>query len=212
MRWLCLLLMLAPIPARAETIVAGLSQASIAITADFTGEEILVYGAVKREAPAPEGPSLEVIVTVEGPQTPVTVRKKQRRFGIWMNAETVRIDRAPSFYAIAATGPLADILTETENLRHRISIPSAIRAVGISSEALDSPRFVDALIRVRMDEERYALDEHGISLTEETLFRADVRLPSEPDGGHLPRAPVPVARRRGDRLAGTVDPGREGGV
>ncbi|QYK42904.1 MAG: TIGR02186 family protein [Paracoccaceae bacterium] len=177
MRWLALLLLLA-CPARAETIVAGLSQTSVAITADFTGEEILVYGAVKREAPAPDGPPLHVIVTAEGPQGQVVVRKKERRFGIWMNGDAVRVDRAPAFYAVAATGPLGAILSETENLRHRITIPRAIRAVGISSEARDAPAFVDALIRIREVEGRYALDEAGVSLAEETLFRADVMLPS----------------------------------
>jgi uncharacterized protein (TIGR02186 family) len=176
MRWLVIALLWA-VPATAETIVAGLSHASVAITADFTGEEILVFGAVKREAPAPEGP-LDVIVTVEGPAAPVIVRRKDRQFGIWANAAAVRIDRAPTFYAIAATGPLAQILSETENLRHQIAIPRAIRAVGISAEAEGSPAFLDALIRIRQAEGRYALAEQGVVLTEDTLFRADVRLPS----------------------------------
>lgn len=176
MRWLLLALLFA-LPARAETIVAGLSHASVAITADFTGEEILVFGAVKREAPAPEGP-LDVIVTVEGPAAPVIVRRKDRQFGIWANAAAVRIDRAPSFYAIAATGPLDAILSETDNLRHQIAIPKAIRAVGISAEAEGSPAFLDALIRIRQAEGRYALAESGVVLSQDTLFRADVRLPS----------------------------------
>lgn len=161
----------------AETIVAGLSHASVAITADFTGEEILVYGAVKREAPAPQGP-LHVIVTVEGPAAPVVVRRKARQFGIWANSEAVRIDRAPTFYAIAATGPLSAILSETDNLRHQIAIPKAIRAVGIAAEAADSPAFLEALIRIRAAEGRYALAEAGVELTQDTLFRADVRLPA----------------------------------
>lgn len=175
---LALLLLCLAAPLRAETIVAGLSQASIAITADFTGEEILVYGAVRREAPIPEGPPLHVIVTAEGPSVPVTVRRKERRFGIWMNTDAVNVDRAPSFYAVAATGPLSAILSETENLRHKIAVPNAIRAVGITSEAPDAPAFVDALLRIRGKEGRYSLAEGGVSLAEETLFRADVVLPA----------------------------------
>jgi uncharacterized protein (TIGR02186 family) len=177
MRWLALILLCLGAPLRAETIVAGLSHASVAITADFTGEEILVYGAVKREAPVPEG-RLDVIVTIEGPPRSVVVRRKERQFGIWVNTQAVTIDRAPSFYAIASTAALEAILTETENLRHKITIPSAIRAIGISAEAADSPRFVEALIRIRAEEERYAMDEHGVTLTEQTLFRTDVRLPA----------------------------------
>ena len=54
------------LPAGAESIVAGLSQNRVSITADFDGSEILIYGAVKRDTPPPEGGPLEVIVTVEG--------------------------------------------------------------------------------------------------------------------------------------------------
>lgn len=177
--WLTLVL-----PAGAETIVVGLSQARVAITADFSGEEILVYGAIRRDAPLPEGLPIEVIVTVEGPRVPLMVRRKARHWGIWVNADTVRIDAAPSFYAVASSGPLSDILSETENLRYQITIPRAIRAVGIASEADEAPDFVEALIRLRRKEGRYVLSERAVSLTEQTLFRADVALPSNLNEGN----------------------------
>jgi len=173
-----LLLLLAAVPARAETIVAGLSQNLVSITADFTGSEILIYGAVKRDAPAPEGAPLEVVVTVQGPSGPVTVRKKERRFGIWMNTEFATISRAPVFYAIASSAPLSEALSETENLRHEVTIPRAIRAVGIAAKVTDSPRFLDALLRLRREEGRYSLNEDTVSLVEQTLFRADIELPA----------------------------------
>lgn len=172
--WLCLAW-----PALAnEQIVAGLSQNRVSITADFDGSEILIYGAVKRDEPAIKTPPLHVIVTVEGPSTPLIVRKKERRFGIWVNTEAVQIGRAPSFYAVATTGFLDDVLSETENLRHQITIPRAIRSVGISSQAKDSPGFIDALVRIRKEEGQYRLDERSVQLTEATLFRTDVVLPA----------------------------------
>ena len=164
--------------AASEEIVAGLSQNRVSITADFEGSEILIYGAVKREETIPTAPTLHVIVTVEGPTTPMIVRKKDRVAGIWINTESVQIGRAPSFYAVATTGFLKEILSETENLRHQITIPRAIRAVGISAQAKDAPGFVDALIRVRESEGRYRLDERTVQLTESTLFRTDILLPA----------------------------------
>lgn len=161
-----------------ETIVAGLSQNLVAITTNFTGSEILVYGAVKREAPIPTGAPLEVIVTVQGPSGPLTVRRKEKRFGIWMNTDAISISRAPSFYAIASSAPLDLALSETENLRHEISIPRAIRAVGISAEVADAPVFLDALIRLRKEDGDYSLSEGTVNLAESTLFRADVALPA----------------------------------
>jgi uncharacterized protein (TIGR02186 family) len=170
---------LTTLPAMAsEVIVAGLSQNRVSITADFKGSEILIYGAVKRDAPSPDTPPLNVIITVEGPSTPITVRKKDRVAGIWINDESVHIGKAPSFYAVATTGPIASILSETENLRNKVTIPRAIRAVGISTMAKDAPGFVDALIRVREAEGKYRLDEGTVALTQDTLFRTDVALPA----------------------------------
>ena len=171
-------LMLLALPAGAEEIVAGLSQTEVSITSNFTGSEIIVYGAVKRDAPAPKTPPLEVIVTVEGPSGPLNLRRKTRQLGIWINTDFVRIDSAPSFYAVATTAPLKDILSDTENLRHQITIPRAIRAIGISEQAENSPDFISALLRIRADEGRYRLDEGSVDLTDATLFRADVMLPA----------------------------------
>lgn len=174
-----LLALLLATPALAdESIVSGLSQNRVSITADFVGSEILVYGAVKRDAPTPEGSPLEVIVTVEGPATPLTVRRKERVAGIWINNASVRVDSAPSFFAVATTGPLSHILSDTENLRFNITIERVIRAVGITAEADKAGEFLLALLRVRTQEDRYRILEGKVELTEDTLFRTDVELPA----------------------------------
>lgn len=178
-RALALLLSLSVPALGQEAIVSGLSQNRVSITADFDGSEILIYGAVKRDAPAPEGKGpLEVIVTVEGPSTPVAVRRKGRVAGIWVNNASVRVDSAPSFYAVATTGPLNHILSDTDNLRYGITIERVIRAIGIAAEADRSGEFILALLRVRTNDGRYRILEGNVELTEDTLFRTDVVLPS----------------------------------
>ena len=87
-RLLVLFLLLAA-PVKAEEIVLGLSRDEVAITATFQGSEILIFGAIKRDAPIRTDSDLGVIVTVAGPDLPVTVRKKDRRLGIWVNTESV---------------------------------------------------------------------------------------------------------------------------
>ncbi len=161
-----------------EALVTGLSQNRVQITANFDGSEILIYGAVKRNAPAPKGPPLEVIVTVEGPSTGLIIRRKERVAGIWLNRSAVTVDAAPSFYAVATTDKLDKILSGTEDLRHHITIPQVIRAAGISDEAENAPDFIEALQRIRLDESRYRIAERTVQLADETLFRTDVALPA----------------------------------
>ncbi|NSX56843.1 TIGR02186 family protein [Parasulfitobacter algicola] len=165
------------LPATAQDVVAGLSQKRVAITASFDGSEILIFGAVKREAPIDDD-QVEVIITVAGPSEPVTVRRKSRRLGIWINTSAVEVDAAPSFYSIATTGPLNEILTHTSDFRHKISIPSAIRSVGAPQSISDASRFTDALIRIRKANSLYQLNESTVEIADQTLFQTNIALPA----------------------------------
>ncbi|MDA3858248.1 MAG: TIGR02186 family protein [Roseovarius sp.] len=174
---LLLAFVLLVLPVHAEEVVLGLSSDKVAITATFEGSDILIFGAVKREAPIGVAP-LDVIITVAGPSVPVTVRRKDRRLGIWVNTEMVALDAAPSFYAVATTGPLDKVLSNTEDLRHRVSIGRAIRSVGAATMAEDAQRFTDALIRIRRDKNAYQMREGAVAFDEQTLFRTSISLPA----------------------------------
>lgn len=164
------------VPAKSEEIVAGLSQNAVQITATFVGSEILIFGAVKREAPAPEG-QLGVVVVVEGPSHPITVRRKEKRLGIWVNTEAVEVNAAPSFYAIATSAPFNEVISENVDRMLNISIPESIRIFQGGTVA-DPENFAAAVQRIREDQGLYMLDEGGVAVSEETLFRASFQLPA----------------------------------
>ncbi len=166
------------LPVHAEEVVAGLSQNRVAITANFDGSEILIFGAVKREAPPPgEGP-LQVIITVAGPSEPIVVRRKAHRYGIWVNVDAVEVVAAPSFYAIATSAPFREVLASIEDLRYKVSINQAIRSVGAPMTISDSMSFTDALIRIRTNAGLYQLKPETVIVDEQTLFRTSIALPA----------------------------------
>jgi uncharacterized protein (TIGR02186 family) len=173
---ICALAVCAALPARAEEIVVGLSRAEVAITATFDGSDILIFGAVKRDEPAPQDDELGVIVTVAGPDMPVTVRRKDRRLGIWVNTESVDIEVAPSFYAVATNQPLDQILSEKEDVNTRISTKRAIRSIGPSE--LGSINFAEALIRIREASGLYQTLPEGVWVKDDTLFRTLIAMPA----------------------------------
>jgi len=160
-----------------EQVVAGLSNSAVAITTSFDGSDILIYGAVRRETPIPDGP-LDVIVTIEAPSQPLTIWQKARRFGIWVNTDRVDVGAAPSFYAVATTRPLAQILSPDWDNRYRISLPLVLRAFGGAQEVDDARPYTEALIRLRQQNGHYRLEEGSVTLVEDTLFRTDIRLPA----------------------------------
>lgn len=177
-RFLILLLILAAPALSEEKIVLGLSQNRVAITANFDGSEILIFGAVKRDRVVTGRGPLQVIITVTGPAEQVVVRRKQRVFGIWMNKDAVEVTGAPSFYAIAATGELDDLLTEGYNRLYHVGINNTMQAVNIPDSLGDAEEFTAAIIRIREDEGLFIGETGTIDLAEETLFRTSIALPS----------------------------------
>jgi len=189
----------------AEKVVLGMSQDEVAITATFDGSNILVFGAIQRDAPIPETP-IDVIVTVSGPSEPLDVRRKAKRFGIWVNTDTVQVDAAPSFYAIATSAPLGDILTETEDLRHKVSINRAIRSVGAPMNIMDAQSFTDAVIRIREANGLYALQEGSVSIDQQTLFRTSINMPANlTEGDYSARIFITRDGAVVDQLSTTID-------
>jgi len=160
-----------------EDVVVDLSQNRVDITATFAGSNIFVFGAVKREAPLPEGTGpLDVAIVIEGPLETVTVRKKEKRLGIWVNSNSVEIHEAPSFFTIATTRPLDEILNEGDRRDYAIGLDFAVRPQG-PTEA-DVETFAQAVSRIRQDDGLYTEREGIVNLSEETLFEADIQLPA----------------------------------
>ncbi|MFT3974639.1 MAG: TIGR02186 family protein [Amaricoccus sp.] len=179
LRLLALLLWLA-LPALAgEAVVTGVSTDKIALNANFDGSELFVFGAVRRDAPIPTdaGP-LDVIITIKGPPRQVTVRRKSRVLGIWVNTASLKVRQAPSFYAIASTRPVGDLLDETDRLRYGIGMDEAVRRVAGSDTIEDTTPFTEAVIRLRMANGTYAELDHGVILAEDTLFQTRIEMPA----------------------------------
>ena len=174
---LATLLCLFSVPVQGEEVVLGMSQDEVAITATFDGSNILVFGAVKRETEIPDS-ALHVIVTISGPSQPVLVRRKENIYGIWANRDSVMVDAAPSFYAVATSGPWEQVLRETEDLRHKVSINRAIRSVGAPMDVGDPQSFSEALVRIRTEQGLYQLLEKTVAVDQQTLFRTAIDMPS----------------------------------
>ena len=173
----------APVAAQ-ESFVTGMSTDNIMLTANFTGSEVLVFGAIRRFAPIPAGQApLDIVITLSGPPRTEIVRRKERRFGIWVNTEGVRVRQAPTYYAIATTKPLAEILSETERLRHQIGLDQAVRRVGAHSTLTDTSEFTEAMVRLRLENGLFERSEGGVTLAEETLFQARFQLPTNVSEG-----------------------------
>ena len=161
-----------------EKVIAGLSQTHVSITTDLSGSEIFIYGAIKRDAPVPKDWPLDVIVAVTGPLEPVIVRKKERKFGIWINDAGVTVDTAPSLYAVATTGPFRDIISFTDDFRYKVGIENLVHFIGETYDKEFKEGYPEALVRLRRASGIYFELIGAVKVIDETLFETRIRLPA----------------------------------
>ncbi|MDZ4734882.1 MAG: TIGR02186 family protein [Rhodospirillaceae bacterium] len=174
-----LVLLLVPTPMlRAAPLVADLSNHLIAITTDFTGTDVLLFGAV-------DGPG-DVVVVVRGPVTDVAVRRKGRIAGVWVNRDSVEFVSVPSFYAVASTRPLDEVMDEATRRRHTIGLDTLQFALMPGSDVDETDEFRAALERIKMRQLLYWPNPIEVNFLGDTLFRTDIWFPSNvPIGSYV---------------------------
>ena len=157
----------------AEDLVSGLSQDTVEITSNYTGTDIVVFGAI--EHPEDSGTN-DVVVIVRGPDANMTVRKKDRIGLIWLNRVTAKLQGMPSYYYLASTRPLAAIAAHDTMQRYGIGLAN------LAPEKIVSPGdpepFRQAVIRHEQQSGLYGETPAGVEFLSPTLFRVHVPVPA----------------------------------
>ena len=164
-----------------DLIEAGASQNHFYIEPSYDGTSITLFGSVDSDRLKDE--PFDVAITIHGPITPVTVWKKARRAGLWINAESLTLDGVPNYYAVLSTKPLEDIASFEERKAHELGIAVLQFPVTASpkSEAPANPpqEFRDALIKLKRTSGLFVEDNQAaIEFLGARLFRAKVFLPA----------------------------------
>ena len=163
--------------ASAEDVVLGPSKNSVANTMNFDGYDILVFDTGKRKRAIPKEP-LQVIVIIAGPNKPLVVSSKDQQFGSWVNTESLKIQDAPSFYAVAASAPFEAAITDWQDAIHTVSVARSIKAQRIGPTIPDNAHFIDAVICIKTGEELYHLLKNTVAVDQKMLFRTPIKMPA----------------------------------
>lgn len=168
---LALALGIAAWPTRiAAELVASLSDHLVAITTSFAGADVLLFGTT--------GGRGDVVVVVRGPESEQTVRRKGRKFGVWLNDAEVTFGDVPGYYAIAANRPVDEFLPEPTSRRYQIGLDNLRLPIVRGSGSSGAESFRAALFRNKQRTGLYPLNTAPILFLGERLFRTDMRVPA----------------------------------
>ena len=169
-------------PAGAEDdLVSGLSQDVVEISSTYTGIDLTVFGAIER--PSADAKS-DIVVVVRGPDATMTVRRKDRFAGVWINNARARLIGLPSYYFLASTRPLAKIAPADTLRRYDLGLDNLRPDTALSDGSIVP--YVSALVRAEVKSGLYAQSITDVEMLSPTLFRVRVPVPaSVPRGSYL---------------------------
>ena len=176
-------LILAAVPlllaASKPVLVPDVSARSIEIRYSFTGAQLLLFGAILYPGGRAPALPLDIAVVVKGPVQPILVREKQQIAGIWMNADSYRFRSAPSFYAIASSRPVRDLVDERTAAIYELGIRDLQLSPGGGALPEKERRFESGLLDLRQRQRLYSESPKGVEISERVLYRARINIPSQ---------------------------------
>jgi uncharacterized protein (TIGR02186 family) len=165
--------------AEEASISADLSSYEIQISSSFTGTSLILFGAIDGVEPSPvDRNEWDVVVVVRGPDMPVTVRRKERLAGIWVNRTAVTFVNVPSYYFVASSRPLHSVTTEWALRRNGVGVNNLDLLPRTRPEAADVDDFRAAVLRTQREEGLIDEAPHGVTFRSDTLFRTEIDFPA----------------------------------
>lgn len=163
-------------PREPEQVQSDISSREISIESNFTGIEIVVFGAIDNSKTLKPGESpYDVIVVIKGPQQALVVRRKKRVAGIWINGPSGTFVSVPSFYAVLSSRQIDTIASPATLKSLAIGMDNLRLGGGIADAGDDS--FRAALVRLEQQRQLFQQNEGAINFIGESLFRGKVVLP-----------------------------------
>ena len=163
---------------RDAILVPAVSQDEVQVRQGFTGTELLLYGAILDPRGQRGGAEYDIVVVLKGPTEPITIREKDRVAGIWMNAESSDFRSAPSFFAVASSKPVEEIVDERTAAIYELGTEFIQLSPTGQIDPEKQARFAAGLVDLRQRLGLYKEDMSGVTINEQVLYQARIQLPS----------------------------------
>lgn len=180
---ICLLAAAPATDAHAERLIASVSNHRVTITPDYSGDQLVLFGSIERDADTPPNrSSYDLVVTVTGPRTTMVTRRREKKLGIWINADSREFINVPSYLAVFSNRPINTIASAEIQRRQQLGMNNFIltqRVSGDFADVVPGDPFRAAFIRLRAQHGLYREAGNAVTFLTPTLFRTGIPLPPE---------------------------------
>jgi len=177
------MLALGAAPACAERLIVSVSNHRVTVTPNYSGEELVLFGSVEKDDKTPAGrTNYDLVVTVSGPRADLVTRRKERRFGIWINTDSRQFLQVPSYLSVFANRPIDTIASPDIQRRQQLGLTNVLLTQRVGTDYADvvaTDPFRSAFVRLRTEHGLYREATSAVTFLTPTLFRTGIPLPAE---------------------------------
>jgi uncharacterized protein (TIGR02186 family) len=169
-------------PLRAERLIVSVSNHRVTVTPNYSGEELVLFGSVEKDASTPASRNYDLVVTVAGPRTDMVTRRKERRFGIWINTDYRQFLQVPTYLALFANRPFDDIASADVERRQQLGLNNVLLTQRVGpdfGDVVPNDAFRKAFVRLQTERGLYREDTSAVTFLTPTLFRTGIPLPAQ---------------------------------
>lgn len=160
-------------------LIPDVSSRTIDIKYSFTGEELLLFGAILYPDGRPPDARADIVVVIRGPTQPIRLREKQRVAGIWVNADSVRFGSAPGYYAVASSRPIDQMIDERTAAIYEIGLGNLSLSPAEFTDSAQLGRFENGLIDLKRRQSLFVERADAVEISHGALYRARLMIPAQ---------------------------------
>jgi uncharacterized protein (TIGR02186 family) len=169
--------------ARAERLIVSVSNHRVTVTPNYSGEELVLFGSIEKDSSTPpDRVSYDLVVTVSGPRAEMVARRKERRFGIWINTDSREFLEVPTYLALFANRPFDDIASAEVQRRQQLGLNNVLLKQRVGPDFADvvpNDAFRKAFVRLQRQRGLYREDTSAVTFLTPSLFRTGIPLPGQ---------------------------------
>ena len=131
----------------------SVSNHRVTVTPNYSGEELVLFGSVEKDANTPATrTNYDLVVTVSGPRADMVTRRKERKFGIWINTDYRQFLQVPTYLALFSNRPFDAIASPEVQRRQQLGLNNVLLTQRVGPDYADvvpNDPFRSAFVRLR---------------------------------------------------------------
>lgn len=177
-------------------LVPQVSQHEVRVRQGFTGTQMLLFGAILDPSGGRARERYDIVVVLKGPTQPILLREKAKRFGIWLNNDSSAYRSVPSFFAVASSRPIGQIVDPRTAAIYELGLNFLQLSPTGAIEPKEQARFTSGLVDLMRRQDLYQENPRGVTVDNGVLYQARIDLPSNVVTGRYTAETFAIARGR----------------